>query len=178
MKQSELRAQLERLHAESFGWALHCSGRIRGDAEDVLQTAYLRVMSGKARFQGRSSFRTWLFGVIRRVAMETARREHSRETRVMRIVPDQVEDRETVDPQAELERGERREALLRALKELSERQREVLHLVFYQEMTIQEAGEIMGISLGSARTHYERGKRRLRSLLAEEGRNGKATAGF
>jgi RNA polymerase sigma-70 factor (ECF subfamily) len=32
-------------------------------------------------------------------------------------------------------------------------------------MTIEEASEVLGISLGSARTHYERGKSRLRALL-------------
>jgi RNA polymerase sigma-70 factor (ECF subfamily) len=42
----------------------------------------------------------------------------------------------------------------------------VLHLVFYQDLSISEAAVIMGVSLGSARTHYERGKARLRELLS------------
>ena len=54
-----------------------------------------------------------------------------------------------------------------ALSRLPERQREALHLVFYQDMSIAEAAEIMGISLGSARTHYERGKARMKALLAD-----------
>jgi RNA polymerase sigma factor (sigma-70 family) len=56
-------------------------------------------------------------------------------------------------------------ALHAALGQLPERQRETLHLVFYQDMSIAEAAEVMEISIGSARTHYERGKARLRSLL-------------
>jgi RNA polymerase sigma-70 factor (ECF subfamily) len=44
----------------------------------------------------------------------------------------------------------------------------VLHLVFYQDLTIQEAAQIMGVGIGSARQHYERGKARLRSLLQPE----------
>ena len=73
-------------------------------------------------------------------------------------------------PDQILERSERTQRLLRALLKISTRQREVLELVFYHDMTIEEASQTLGISLGSARTHYERGKRRLFSILNEEER--------
>ena len=50
---------------------------------------------------------------------------------------------------------------------LSERQREVLHLIFYSELTLEEASQVLQVSLGSARTHYHRGKQRLSQLLDE-----------
>jgi RNA polymerase sigma-70 factor (ECF subfamily) len=43
-----------------------------------------------------------------------------------------------------------------------------LHLVFYQDLTIAAAADVLGISLGSARVHYERGKAQLRRHLGEE----------
>jgi len=42
----------------------------------------------------------------------------------------------------------------------------MMHLVFYQELSVQEAADVLGMPVGTARTHYERGKARLRSLLA------------
>ena len=43
MQPEEARAELEKHHGESFGWALHCCRRDRGQAEEVLQTVYLKT---------------------------------------------------------------------------------------------------------------------------------------
>src|SRR5437016_8063731 len=72
-EREQLERDLERLHAESYGWALACCGYDRDSAADVLQSAYLKVLDGSARFAQRSAFRTWLFGVIRRTAAEERR---------------------------------------------------------------------------------------------------------
>ena len=67
------------------------------------------------------------------------------------------------------EQLEASEALIRGLESLSRRQREVLQLVFYHDMTIEEAAHVMKVSLGSARTHYERGKKSLAEKLERGG---------
>src|SRR5438132_14169312 len=84
---------LEGLHAESFGWALCCCRRRREDAENVLQVVYLKVLSGKAVFDGRSSFKTWLFAVIRKTAANERRMELLFRLRLSRIpkAPDSEE---------------------------------------------------------------------------------------
>ncbi len=53
-----------------------------------------------------------------------------------------------------------------ALERLSDRQREVLHLTFYENMTVEQAANVLEISIGSARQHYQRGKASLRRILA------------
>ena len=169
MTPTELEAQLRWLHKESFGWALHCCGRDEPDAEDVLQTTYMKVLSGSARFEGRSAFKTWLFGVIRRTAQEHQRRARLRERRAERIAGEAA-PLEAPQIERDIVRAESSRRLVEALELLSERQREVLHLVFYQDLTIEEAAGVMDVSLGSARTHYERGKARLRALLEEDKR--------
>ena len=167
MSPKELATWLERLHEESFGWALNCSSGDAARAEDVLQTAYVRVISGRAVFRQRSSFRTWLFGVIRRVAMEESRRVRTEKQRTV-VLEDAVIHSVADEAAGSTEEFESAGLLRAALERLPERQREVLHLVFYQDMSIADAAEVMEITLGSARTHYERGKTRLRALL--EGR--------
>lgn len=166
MDRPELEQELERLHAECWGWALACTGRDRALAEDALQTAYLRVLSGQGRFEGRSRFKSWLFGVIRLTAMEELRRANR-----WRAGGSEVDVSGAIDPSpgadVTTEEAERNAALLAALATISPRQREVLQLVFYHGMTIEEAAAVMDVSVGSARTHYERGKKALAGQINE-----------
>ncbi|HUF51636.1 MAG TPA: sigma-70 family RNA polymerase sigma factor [Longimicrobiales bacterium] len=167
MDRQELEQQLDALHADSFAWALTCCDYRRADAEDALQTAYVRVLDGTARYRGEAAFRTWLFGVIRHTASEERRRwwwrrrangngtQHAAVTAAAATAAD--------DMRIELEQEAAR--LGAALRTLPRRQREVLELVFYHELTIAEAGAVMGVSLGSARTHYERGKKNMQQRL-------------
>jgi RNA polymerase sigma factor (sigma-70 family) len=165
MHRSALERELERLHPSSWGWALACCARDREMAEEVLQSVYLRIVSGRARFRGDSSFKTWVFGVIRLTALEELRRRRRRDAH------DAGDDAvaQLIDPalgaDATAESSSRREALIAGLSTLSPRQREVLVLVFYHDMTIEEAASVMNVSIGSARTHYERGKKSLARKL-------------
>lgn len=162
---TDLRDEIERLHGSSFGWAMSCCGHRREEAEDVLQTSYLKVLDGSARFAGSASFKTFLFAVIRRTAAERQRREQVRGgllSRWLRLAPLPI-----VEPPADLQLSARAERLRAALARLPRRQQEVLRLVFQHDLAIAEAAAVLGVGVGSARTHYERGKRRLRSLLEE-----------
>ena len=165
MTRTELGAELERNHAASFGWTLACTGWDRTEAEEVLQIAYVRALDGSARFGGRSSVKTWFFGVIRRTAAGRRRTARLRRLALERFrgpVPTPI-----ASPEEETDAGRDRARLRAALTRLSVRQREVLHLVFYGDLTVEEAARVMGVSVGSARTHYARGKTKLRELLAE-----------
>jgi RNA polymerase sigma-70 factor (ECF subfamily) len=161
-----MEGRLAELHAASYGWACSCCGWNEADAEDVLQRSYVKVLSGRARYDGRSVFRTWLFGVIRHTAREHARSRRSHEKRAERLALEGEAGRTEVErPDERMERREQARTLRMALAELPERQREVLDLVFYQDLTIREAATVMEVSIGSARVHYDRGKKRLRRLL-------------
>lgn len=158
------------LHAQSFGWAMACCGRNREQAAEVLQQAYFKVFSGRARFEGRSALRTWLFGVIRLTALESRR---ILSLRWFRAPPAADAGEATAadgpTPSESVAERERARAIEQALAELAPRQREVLHLVFYENLTVRDAAEIMGVSPGAASRHYERGKARLHELLIERG---------
>jgi RNA polymerase sigma-70 factor (ECF subfamily) len=166
MELSELKAELERLHGASFGWALSCCRRDRTEAEEVLQTVYLKVLEGKAHYRGESTLKTWLFAVIRKTAMNERRKTF---LRALKTKTDSTERLSLGgEPAVEFDRSEVRKQFLRALECLPARQREALHLVFYEDLSLREAAVVMNVSIGSARQHYERGKKRLRESLDRE----------
>ena len=165
---AELKAELEVLHSASFGWALSCCRRDRAEAEEVLQTVYLKIRDGKACFRGEASLKTWLFAVIRKTAIGEHRKNLLRKLRWSDPEEQAAKQVSTADePGAALEKSETQALFQTALKTLPRRQREALHLVFYQDLSLREAADVMGISIGSARQHYERGKKRLRESLGQ-----------
>lgn len=160
----DLERDLAALHPSCFGWALACARRNRDEAADVLQDVYFKVLSGRARWDGRSTFKTWLFGVIRLTALEQRRFRWMRGREVPTAESPDVPA--SSGPRVDKQTAQ---AVARAMTQLSERQREVLHLVFYEELTIAEASTVMRVSLGTARLHYERGKASMLAIITKEG---------
>ena len=166
-----LREQLELHHLDASGWSLACCDHDEDRAHDVLHEAYVRVLDGRARYRAESSFRTWLFGVIRLVALEAHRRDQGHDVRrdVRRDVDRGADVAVAAAPPSEsLEQAELVARLSEALTKLTARQREVMHLVFYQSLTLEEASRVMEVGVGTARTHYHRAKTRLRKELNQE----------
>jgi RNA polymerase sigma-70 factor (ECF subfamily) len=58
--------------------------------------------------------------------------------------------------------NESHEALLQALPD---RQKEVLLMVFYHDMTLEQCAEVMQLHIGTVRTHYDRGKKKLKEWI-------------
>jgi RNA polymerase sigma factor (sigma-70 family) len=155
MEKQLLEKHLADHHREAYLWARQCCRYDDEQAKDVLQEVYLKILEGRAHYKNQSSFRTWLFAVIRYTALDTLREKHL-------VVVDEPDDQAA--PQADEPPDEPvdYEALLR---QLPERQGQVLLLAFYHRMTLEAISAVMDISLGTVRTHYDRGKKQLKELI-------------
>ena len=165
MNDSKLRKELEQLHQQSYGWALTCCYQNSNEAQDVLQTVYLNILVGKAKFKEFSTFKTWLLAVIKKTAVN-----HHRKRKVRNLLNIQFQQKKIgrhVEQEIEekIDRYQLKLYLHNLLNQLPLRQQEVLQMVFYHDLTIKEAATIMSVSIGSARIHYERGKKKLGALL-------------
>jgi RNA polymerase sigma factor (sigma-70 family) len=156
MKKPQLENLLKELHQEAYLWSRQCCSFDEDLAKDVLQLVYLKILEGKADYKEKSQMKTWLFSVIRFTAYEEGRKE------VKHISLESLSDLAYEEDAPEMDYHEA------MIQSLPDRQREVLLLVFYHSLTLEKAAEVMGISIGSVRTHYERGKSALKKLILKK----------
>ncbi|NRB46050.1 MAG: RNA polymerase sigma factor [Saprospiraceae bacterium] len=165
----EQKADIEKLlaqhHHASYGWAMACCQRNVEEAKETLQITYLKILEGKAVPPPPTQFKAWIFRVIRNTAIDLQRKRSVRTKLRIQFSRNQKDLGPTT---LDVEQGQQAE-LAAAMKKLSKRQTELLHLVFYQGQTLAEAADILGLSLGTARTHYARAKEKLRLLLQSSG---------
>lgn len=146
------------LHKDAFQWAKQCTNHCDELAADVLQSVYLKILNGKAKFNEKSSLKTWLFSVIKFTAIDFYRGLKKQESLdLVENIPDQ-------NIPGDIDR----DFYINILKKLSENQSQVLLLVFYHDYTLEAVAEVMGLSIGTIRTHYDRGKKKLKKILEKE----------
>lgn len=155
MDRRQLEELLEATHREAYLWARQCCNYNDDLARDVLQMVYLKIFEGRARYNERSGFRTWLFSVIRYTAIDNLKQSTARD-----YAPLEDDLAQPADEPAEDDMDYK--ALL---QQLPEKQAQVLLLAFYHGMTLEAISTVMEVSLGTVRTHYDRGKKQLKALI-------------
>jgi RNA polymerase sigma factor (sigma-70 family) len=154
------RSALATHHRAAHAWALSLSRYDPATADDVMQQSYLAIVDGSARFDGASALKTWLFGVVHNMARRSWR---ARRMQLALLERFGAQPREVAAPMTS-DAG-RNGDVAAAVAALPHRQREVLELVLFAEFTLEETAAVLGISLGSTRTHYHRAKQALRERL-------------
>jgi RNA polymerase sigma-70 factor (ECF subfamily) len=133
------------------------------DAEDVAQEALLRVWRHAPAWQpGRARFETWLYRVTLNLCYDRLRRR--RETTVEEMPDLADETPSVVEAHAGRDIARQVEA---ALGKLPERQRAALVLCHYQELSNAEAARLLEITIEALESLLARGRRTLRTLLAD-----------
>lgn len=124
-------------------------------AEDVLQETMIVVWKRAKTFKGNSKLSTWILGIARNLAFNVLRKEKRGER-----LP---EEKAMSDPSKQAEMSVHVE---RALGKLSDVHREVVHLVYYEEMNLREAAEVLGIPEGTVKSRMHNARKALAQELA------------
>ena len=153
--------RLVRTHLpETLRFATRLTGSL-DSAEDVVQEALVRVTRSWATFRGESDFRTWLFRIVINVFRD--RLSHERTTAGM---PGDTVDRRAADPGDSAIVNELSRIIAQKISTLPPRQREVLVLMSYENLTPQQTAEVLGITVGNVHVTLHLARERLREELA------------
>ncbi len=163
--ETQMREVYDRHAGELYGYALRKLGD-EGGAQDLVQEVFLRAWQRSYSYRpDRGPVRGWLFGIARRLAADEARR--SAERPALGHDLDQLPgDRD------ELARLEDRIVLIEALARLGDHHRTVLLLVVLEGRSLAEAGEALGVPVGTVKSRLFYALKALRVVAEELGIEG------
>jgi RNA polymerase sigma-70 factor, ECF subfamily len=123
-------------------------GTPRPALEDAAQDVFLVVHRRAADFAGTSAFRTWLYGIVLKVAKDYRRSDARHRRRVQRFADwAQAESFAAPSPALEAEQREAARLVQMVLDRMNDEQREVLVLVELEQLPLREAAEALGLQL-------------------------------
>lgn len=134
-----------------------------GMAEDIVQEAFVRLY----RSWGGIVDTTKVAAYLRSTVINLARGRGRRISVALRKRPAASPDAASAEEGAL--RNDRHREVVRALRQLPDRQRACLVLRFYEDLTETQIAEVLGISVGSVRTHMHRGRAALAARLSADG---------
>lgn len=156
-----LGALLERYRSPLFSFVARRAGD--GVAEDLSQETWLRVVRGRASFDPKRRFSTWLFQIANNLCRDRAR-HHQVEQRYREALPESDLPRSSSSPGVEA-----RIDMRQRLSELPEPQREVLVLRYYHELPEKDIAEIVGVPRGTVKSRLHAAVRALRVQASRSG---------
>jgi RNA polymerase sigma-70 factor (ECF subfamily) len=137
-----------------------------GQAEDLIGEVFLDVWRQADRFEGRSSVSTWILGMARFKALSSLRKTTDAE-----LDEEQAgaiaDDADT--PEVVAQKVDKAKAIRRCIDQLSNEHREIVDLVYYQEKSISEVAEIVGIPENTVKTRMFYARKRLQELMQSAG---------
>jgi len=129
-----------------------------GDADDLTQETFLRMMGTLARFEGRSSFRTWILVIARRVLIDELRRRRCRPVTVTSDTWVDHADRRTLAVGGAVTGGTGMIEWEMLLRDLGADRREALVLTQVLGLSYQEVADICGCPIGTVRSRVARAR--------------------
>jgi len=137
------------------------------DAEEIMLDTFAQIAIGKSLFAGRSSFKTWLYSIAKKKAFMHLRKKRF-DLQPLELLQLPAESL----PELELLTKERDRQLYQAMEQLKEEYRQILFLIYFEKMSMEEAARVMGRSKKQVYHLSERGRKALKAQLERMGFEG------
>ena len=137
-------------------------------ADDVVSEVFIDAWQHAGRYEGRSTVSTWLLGIARHKALTAATTKSRSFESLDGAAAINVAD-PTADQGAAMLEYERSVILHRCLEALSPEHREIIDLVYYQEMSIKQIADLLAIPENTVKTRMFYARKRLAILVEAAG---------
>ncbi len=143
-------------------------------AEELAQEVFVRLWRYADTYDpARGRLSGWLLGIAHNLALNEVRRWQSRPQKAELTSDDDEREYELVDESADAAEAAwiniRRQAIVDALKQLPEAQRQAIELAFFGGFTHLEIANLLGDPLGTIKSRIRIGMQRLKQLLLAQG---------
>ena len=155
MDKAHFTAAVERYKDMVFRTALHTLASPQ-DADDTVQEVFLRLFQYQGTFDGEEHLRRWLLRVTVNRCRDLLKSPWRR-----RVALEEMPETPVFDKPREA-------ALYREVMALPEKYRTVLNLFYYEELSVREIGELLGVGDSTVTTRLARARRRLKERLGED----------
>lgn len=135
-------------------------------AEELTNEVFMEVWRNAGRYEGRSQVGTWLLSIGRNRAISRMRKR--RELGWDEDAAAEIAD-EDDDPEVTLQKRDKASLLKKCLSTLSMEHREIVDLVYYQEKSVSEVAEIVGIPENTVKTRLFYARKKLSELMLAQG---------
>lgn len=132
-------------------------------AEDIFQEVFIKVNKNLSTFQGKSSIKTWIIRITINACKDYLKSAYKR-----RVVPMREYQEDAIVSESDYEEVENQDTnylIKETILSLPTKYKEMVLCVYYQEMTIAEAAETLGIPEGTAKSRLSRARQRLKDML-------------
>ncbi len=142
------------------------ANKVGDEIDDLVQRTFQACVSSKDQFGKRSSFRTYMYAIARNELYRYLR-ERRRKQGPLDFAVSSIEDL-GITPRTLIDRNQRYQALLRALRSLPLEQQVLLELRYWEDLGPKELAEILDISITAINNRLLRAKKTLGTRLRQE----------
>ncbi|UXH43176.1 sigma-70 family RNA polymerase sigma factor [Rossellomorea vietnamensis] len=134
-------------------------------AQDITQEVFIKAFQALHQFNQHSSYKTWIYRIVINQCKDYKCSAYFRRNTVVHTFHKILNKSTTVTPEEELMTNEANDSVISHILALPIKYREIILLYYYEELTTQEIGDMLGINPSTVRTRLDRGREKLKKTM-------------